>query len=230
MLEKDFVNGMKVKVNTIKGYETLNSSIVDWENRSETYPNDLRDLKSINENGGYLFGNNKIYYVVYSNKDKNGRFFYVDLKDVEPYEELIEKSLLDKVFQVHNEITLRNGEAYICVGDKYLYSNEEGYIEIVEYDEKLKHKYESNYDIMKVVNPFTQEVIYEREKEIDWNSVEVNTPVLLRNSENEEWIERKFALYLPNAVKGYKFIAFTDNKTKENADDIIAYRYCKLVK
>ena len=84
---------------------------------------------------------------------------------------------------------------------------------------------------MKVkVNPFTQEVIYEREKEVDWNSIEVNTPVLLRNSDNEEWIERKFALYLPNAVKGYKFIAFTDNKTKENADDIIAYRYCKLVK
>ena len=84
---------------------------------------------------------------------------------------------------------------------------------------------EQNFvDGMKVkvntIKPFTQEVIYERETEIDWNSVEVNTPVLLRNSENEEWIERKFALYLPNAVKGYKFIAFTDNKTKENAPSV----------
>ena len=156
---------------------------------------------------------------------------YVNLKDVELYEEnneAKEESLFDKVFQVHNEITLRDGKVFICLGRSCL-SNENTDIYTDCYDENLKHDY-WNYDIMKVVNPFTQEVIYERGEEIDWNTVEVNTPVLIRDNETDEWLERKFAMYLPNDINRESFYVFNDGNTKETAGWIAKFKYCKLAK
>lgn len=227
MLEKDFVDGIKVKVNNIIGYRTFDKAMDDWYKASIEGFNVLENIKL---NGGYLFIDQSGSYIVYDNIDKRNRYFYVNLKDVELYEEnneTKEESLFDKVFQVHNEITLRNGDMLICLGKSYS-SNENNDIYTDCYDENLKHGYREYCDIMKVVNPFTQEVIYEREEKIDWNIVEVDTPVLVRNSENEEWEEMKFAMYLHNA--NYKFFVFLNGDSKKTAEGIVRYKYCKLAK
>ena len=38
------------------------------------------------------------------------------------------------------------------------------------------------------------------EPEIDWSKIEVDTPVLVRDNENEEWYQRHFAEYKDGAV------------------------------
>lgn len=66
----------------------------------------------------------------------------------------------------------------------------------------------------------------QEEHKTDWRSVPINTPVLVRGY-NGEWMERKFALYLPNSE--YPFAVFGDNLNRENAGGIDRYKYCKLL-
>lgn len=62
--------------------------------------------------------------------------------------------------------------------------------------------------------------------EIDWNKVPIDTPVLVRDAFDEEWEERYFAAYLPNAST--KFFTFDDDSTIKYAQDIIHWVECKL--
>lgn len=61
----------------------------------------------------------------------------------------------------------------------------------------------------------------------DWSKVESGTPVLVRNSENEEWQKKSFAF-----VSHGKVFTWSDNKYRFNNRDIgripIVWNYAKL--
>ena len=64
---------------------------------------------------------------------------------------------------------------------------------------------------------------YKEEPEIDWYKVAVDTPILVKNSENDYWHERHFAKYVNGRV-----YAWNDGKTSWTEDGVIAWKYAKL--
>lgn len=85
----------------------------------------------------------------------------------------------DKVFVKADIITLRY--------------HRELYQELEYYDEDFKWSSNKKYDIMKVYDA-DNKLIWERE-EIDWSKIPVDTEVLVRNSQDQEWECRYFAKY-----------------------------------
>ena len=61
------------------------------------------------------------------------------------------------------------------------------------------------------------------EPEVDWNQVEVDTPIFVKNSEDEMWRKRHFAKY-----KNGNIYAWSDGQTSWTAYDMIVWRYAKL--
>ena len=64
------------------------------------------------------------------------------------------------------------------------------------------------------------------EPEIDWSKVEVDTPILVRDSENKEWIKRHFAKYENGLVYAWK-----DSRTSWTSlydYEVTAWNYAKL--
>lgn len=62
--------------------------------------------------------------------------------------------------------------------------------------------------------------------EIDWTKVPMNTLVLVNDGLDDEWLERYFAMYLPDGYE--KFCVFADGATYENAKFISCWENCKL--
>lgn len=62
---------------------------------------------------------------------------------------------------------------------------------------------------------------------IDWYKVPVDTPILVRDSRNEEWQRKHFALY-----KGGKVYAWSGRCTSWTIEEynIVPWNYAKLVK
>lgn len=61
------------------------------------------------------------------------------------------------------------------------------------------------------------------EPEVDWSKVEVDTPILVRYSENLCWIKRHFAKY-----KNGKVYAWVDGGTSWTTVDYNNWKYAKL--
>ena len=61
------------------------------------------------------------------------------------------------------------------------------------------------------------------EPETDWSKVEVDTPILVRQGKNGEWLERHFAKYENGDV-----YAWVDGQTSWTGEDKIKWRYAKL--
>ena len=61
------------------------------------------------------------------------------------------------------------------------------------------------------------------EPEIDWSKVKVDTPILVRQGKNGEWLERHFAKYENGDV-----YAWVDGQTSWTGADKIKWRYAKL--
>lgn len=62
------------------------------------------------------------------------------------------------------------------------------------------------------------------EPEVDWSKVEVDTPILVRNSENAKWFKRHFAKYENGLVYTWK-----DSRTSWTAYNMTtAWNYAKL--
>ena len=67
----------------------------------------------------------------------------------------------------------------------------------------------------------------EHEKpEVGWSKVAVDTPMLVRNSENEEWYKRYFARYENETV--YAWISGRTSWTAIDYDDVYTWKYVKL--
>ena len=62
-----------------------------------------------------------------------------------------------------------------------------------------------------------------KEPEIDWSGVEVDTPILVRQGKNGEWLERHFAKYENGDV-----YAWVDGQTSWTGADEIKWKYAKL--
>ena len=61
------------------------------------------------------------------------------------------------------------------------------------------------------------------EPEVDWSKVEVDTPILVKNSEDEEWRKRHFAKY-----KNGNVYAWSDGLTSWTAYDMMVWKCAKL--
>ena len=61
------------------------------------------------------------------------------------------------------------------------------------------------------------------EPEVDWNQVEVDTPILVKNREDDMWRERHFAKY-----KNGNVYAWSDGQTSWTAYDMMVWKYAKL--
>ena len=66
------------------------------------------------------------------------------------------------------------------------------------------------------------------EPEVDWDNVPVDTPVLVRNSKNEDWKLRHFKR-IRDTAETHKFETWGDGMTSRTTDGIISlWRYCEL--
>lgn len=65
------------------------------------------------------------------------------------------------------------------------------------------------------------------EPEVDWDNVPVDTPVLVRNSKNEDWTLRHFKR-IRDTAETHKFETWGDGMTSRTTDGIISlWRYCE---
>lgn len=62
-----------------------------------------------------------------------------------------------------------------------------------------------------------------KEPEIDWSKVKVDTPILVRHTEDEMWRKRHFAKY-----KNGNVYAWSDGLTSWTAYDRMVWNYAKL--
>ena len=62
-----------------------------------------------------------------------------------------------------------------------------------------------------------------KEPETDWSKVAVDTPILVRNSEDEEWNKQHFAEY-----DGKVVWAWHAGKTSWTEDCVMSWKYAKL--
>lgn len=58
---------------------------------------------------------------------------------------------------------------------------------------------------------------------VDWSKVEVDTPILVRNHEDNEWIKRHFAKYENGRV-----YAFCDGYTSWTTKTTLSWKFAKL--
>ena len=61
------------------------------------------------------------------------------------------------------------------------------------------------------------------EPQVDWSKVEVDTPILVKNREDDMWREMHFAKY-----KNRNVYAWSDGQTSWSAYDMMVWRYAKL--
>lgn len=64
------------------------------------------------------------------------------------------------------------------------------------------------------------------EPEIDWSKVEVDTPILVRDSENEKWNKRHFARYENGTI--YAWVNGRTSWTVYDNGDMASWEYAKL--
>lgn len=63
----------------------------------------------------------------------------------------------------------------------------------------------------------------EPEPQVDWSKVTVDTPIFVRNSEDEKWKSRHFGKYVEGVV-----YAYDDGRTSHTGSIITAWSYAKL--
>lgn len=62
-----------------------------------------------------------------------------------------------------------------------------------------------------------------KEPEVDWSKVEVDTPILVRDYESQEWEARHFAKYEGGFIYAWDF-----GRTSWSEDGVTDWRYAKL--
>lgn len=62
-----------------------------------------------------------------------------------------------------------------------------------------------------------------KEPETDWSKVEVDTPILVRNDEIDDWTKRYFAKYEHSEV-----FVWVGGRTSWNETNMLAWNYAKL--
>lgn len=65
-----------------------------------------------------------------------------------------------------------------------------------------------------------------KEPEVDWSKVEVDTPILVRNNEDKEWVNRYFAKFADGKV--YAWVSGATSWTVDDEYDVTFWKYAKL--
>lgn len=117
----------------------------------------------------------------------------------------------DKVFVKADVITLRY--------------HRELYQELVYYDEDFKWSSNKKWDIMEIYD-CDNKLIWKR-KEVDWSKIPVDTKVLVKNSQDQEWERRYFAKYEDGKV--YAFMNGVTSWSISAWGDIAPWEEAKLV-
>ena len=66
-----------------------------------------------------------------------------------------------------------------------------------------------------------------KEPKIDWNKIEVDTPILVRDAENTEWLKKHFAKYEDGIV--YVWNLGRTSWSAPNNKSVSAWQYAKLI-
>lgn len=64
----------------------------------------------------------------------------------------------------------------------------------------------------------------DKESEVDWNEVKIDTPIMVKDSENGDWFKRYFAEY-----KNGKIYTWDNGHTSWETSRMIEWKYAKLV-
>ena len=64
------------------------------------------------------------------------------------------------------------------------------------------------------------------EPEVDWSKVKVDTPILVRNNEDKEWVNRYFAKFADGKV--YAWVSGATSWTVDDEYDVTSWNYAKL--
>ena len=64
------------------------------------------------------------------------------------------------------------------------------------------------------------------EPEVDWSKVKVDTPILVRNNEDKEWVNRYFAKFVDGKV--YAWVSGATSWTVDDEYDVTSWNYAKL--
>ena len=88
---------------------------------------------------------------------------------------------------------------------------------------------ECDFGEKKNCSPYLEEWLFSEyeEPEVDWSKVEVDTPILVKDTEEGEWRKRHFS-----GFKNGKVYAWCDGATSWTADsgyDVSSWKYAKLV-
>lgn len=67
---------------------------------------------------------------------------------------------------------------------------------------------------------------HKEEPEIDWSKVKVDTPILVRNNEDKEWVNRYFAKFVDGKV--YAWVSGATSWTVYDEYDVTSWNYAKL--
>ena len=111
----------------------------------------------------------------------------------------------------------------LCEKGMILINNNGYYANLKDFNDDLSHKRLDSIKILKVYGlseyenyslKFStryRELLWNREDQVDWNEVKVDTKVLVRNNPNAEWKKRYFAEY-----KNGKVYVYEDGRTSWN--------------
>ena len=127
----------------------------------------------------------------------------------------------------------RDDEIFYIINDKVfvkadvitLHYLRELYQELVYYDEDFKWSSNKKWDIMEIYD-CDNKLIWKR-KEVDWSKIPVDTKVLVKNSQDQEWERRYFAKYEDGKV--YAFMNGVTSWSMSAWGDIAPWEEAKLV-
>ena len=111
---------------------------------------------------------------------------------------------------------LKNNEFYINFIKPYIVK--------ANSEEEMEANFCAVYTELELMEKHTEP----KESEIDWNTVKVDTPILVKNYENEPWLRRYFAKYENGRIH-----AWSVGRTSWTANTVAhttSYAYAKLAK
>lgn len=129
------------------------------------------------------------------------------------------------------------GKGPMSISDITSYSSDLKHEEFEEFDitkvYRLKKK-EINYSVSthistiieKLDNDFL-DLIWEREREIDWRKVPKFTKVEVKHSEKSKWINKYFIKYIPSSAMPY-VVSSCDDFTYYGHEDNECYKYIRI--
>ena len=123
----------------------------------------------------------------------------------------------------------------LCEKGMILINNNGYYANLKDFNDDLSHKRLDSIKILKVYGlseyenyslKFStryRELLWNREYQVDWNEVEVDTKVLVRNNPDDNWLKRYFAKY-----EDGKVYVFKNGRTNWNNEGITHWQETKL--